>query len=231
MIKYRFSYSKKGRLRFLSHLELTGTLIKAIRRSGLPYKLTEGFNPHPKIVFSQALPVGFSSREEWAELTLKDEIKKEIFKELLNEHLPEEITIDTCFVILSKRRKLSKDLQIARYRVYFNQDSSKDKIKFWVEGLMNMNCLEIRKKDKMKLIEPRKAILKFELKDFNKSFYLDIYLRADIDNPLWPSDIGHLIISDKKLSPKRVKIEKIEHFLEFSGNLIKVKDFFKHNLI
>ncbi|MEE9274283.1 MAG: TIGR03960 family B12-binding radical SAM protein [bacterium] len=69
-VRFRFLFGKEGDLRFLSHLEVLRTFIRAARRGGLRMAHSKGFNPHPKIVFSPALPVGVESRAEVVDITL-----------------------------------------------------------------------------------------------------------------------------------------------------------------
>lgn len=72
--RLRVTYNKGGRLSYLSHLEITHALERMIRRSGLPYALTEGFSPHMKISFGSALGVGVGSTCEIFDVTLTDYI-------------------------------------------------------------------------------------------------------------------------------------------------------------
>jgi len=59
--KIRVKFSKTGSLKFISHLDLNRTVKSAFLRSGLPIWYTQGFNPHPKTVFSLPLSVGTAS--------------------------------------------------------------------------------------------------------------------------------------------------------------------------
>lgn len=68
--RLRVCYPKAGRLRWLSHLEVTRSLERSIRRSGLSYALTQGFSPHMKLAFGPALPVGFGSEREYLDVWL-----------------------------------------------------------------------------------------------------------------------------------------------------------------
>jgi radical SAM-linked protein len=56
--RLRICYAKTGRLAFLSHLELTRALERLVRRSGLPYLVTQGFSAHMRHAPGPALPVG-----------------------------------------------------------------------------------------------------------------------------------------------------------------------------
>lgn len=66
----RLRYAKEGRVRALSHLETKTALERALRRAKLPVAYSQGFNPHPKLSFSPALPVGTESEAEYADMTL-----------------------------------------------------------------------------------------------------------------------------------------------------------------
>jgi hypothetical protein len=48
-IQVRLEYSKTGMARYLSHLELTTALIRAMRRAEFPFRFSEGFHPAPKV--------------------------------------------------------------------------------------------------------------------------------------------------------------------------------------
>ena len=71
----RIKYVKRGRLAFLSHLETIRSMERIIRRAGLPYAVTEGFNPHMKVSFGPALPVGAASECEYLDLRLREYVK------------------------------------------------------------------------------------------------------------------------------------------------------------
>lgn len=70
----RIKYVKRPPLSFLSHLETVRSIERIIRRAKLPFALSEGFNPHMKIAFGAALPVGSASRGEYVDLRLKSYI-------------------------------------------------------------------------------------------------------------------------------------------------------------
>lgn len=43
----RLLFSKTGRAKYISHLDLMRTFQRAFARAGIAIKHTEGFNPHP----------------------------------------------------------------------------------------------------------------------------------------------------------------------------------------
>ena len=72
LFRLRVGYKKAGRLAYLGHLEVIGTIERIIRRAALPYAVTQGFSPHMRIGFTSALPVGTSSVCEWYDVFLTE---------------------------------------------------------------------------------------------------------------------------------------------------------------
>ena len=70
--KVRLRFRKDGSLRWLSHHDLLRTFERMLRRSALPFRSTQGFHPHPRLVFALSLPLGVVGVEEVAELELDD---------------------------------------------------------------------------------------------------------------------------------------------------------------
>lgn len=80
-------------MKFISHLDLMRLFMRALRRGGLPVKITEGFNPHPKISLKRALKLGLESDAEEATVILNEQIDPQEFKNRLQRQLPEGIRI------------------------------------------------------------------------------------------------------------------------------------------
>ena len=80
-------------MRFISHLDLMRLFMRALRREGLPLRMTEGFNPHPKLSIKRALKLGVESEHEEASIVLKEKISDQEFKDRLQRQLPDGIFI------------------------------------------------------------------------------------------------------------------------------------------
>jgi radical SAM-linked protein len=93
MFRVIFSFSKTGMMRYISHLDLMRLFMRSLRRADLPLKITQGFNPHPKLSIKRALKLGVQSDNEEATVALKELIKPEDFKDRLQKQLPEGIQI------------------------------------------------------------------------------------------------------------------------------------------
>ena len=65
---FRIRFAKYGVVKFIGHLDVMRYFQKAVRRSGLPIKYSQGFNPHQLMVFAQPLGVGVTSDGEYMDI-------------------------------------------------------------------------------------------------------------------------------------------------------------------
>lgn len=72
--KFRIRFRKSGDLRLLSHHDLMRAFERMLRRAALPFRSTEGFHPHPRLVFALSLPLGVAGLQEVVELELNEPI-------------------------------------------------------------------------------------------------------------------------------------------------------------
>ena len=57
----RVFYTKTGRAKYISHLDVTRCFQRALQRAGLSVWYTEGFNPHSYLTFTLPLSLGYES--------------------------------------------------------------------------------------------------------------------------------------------------------------------------
>ncbi|MFP4056098.1 MAG: TIGR03936 family radical SAM-associated protein [Candidatus Brocadiia bacterium] len=81
-------FRKEGEARFLSHRDLMRLFARAVRRAGLPVRMTQGFNPHPRLAIVLALPLGAEADEEPLEVDLASPVPPADLLARLDEQLP-----------------------------------------------------------------------------------------------------------------------------------------------
>lgn len=111
--RIRIKYTKEGRICFLSHLDLMTLFQRAAVRAGVPIAFSRGFNPHPKIAFGPALPVGIASESEFLDLETDPFVDMLKMTKDLNRTLPEGIRILEARVVPKNASSLSGS--ICRY--------------------------------------------------------------------------------------------------------------------
>jgi radical SAM-linked protein len=114
----RIQFAKRGKAAFLSHLELSSAIIRAITIGGFSFSFSEGFHPHPRISFSYALPVGIESLGEYADIQLRlYRGPADDFIARVNSSLPEGITILHAETIAPHSPSLSSLIEGFDYRI------------------------------------------------------------------------------------------------------------------
>lgn len=110
--KVRIRFRKSGDLRLVSHLDLMRSLERLLRRAMLPFRMTEGFHPSPRLVLAQSLPLGVVGHREVMELELTEVIDPDEVVRRLREQAPPGIEF------LSARRIPLKTTARPRRAVY-----------------------------------------------------------------------------------------------------------------
>jgi radical SAM-linked protein len=115
--RYQLQFSKLGQTRFLSHLELAKHMARTLRKVKLPLKYSQGFHPHPRIVFHNALPVGMESQVEFLDIELTQRIPAEHIPNLVNRYLQPGLKILTAEEIPLKKSAFLDKLKIKKYLI------------------------------------------------------------------------------------------------------------------
>jgi len=109
--RYRVRWTKEGRTRFVSARDQSSIWERAIRRADLPIAYSEGFTPHARVSFPDALPVGVASTGEYAELTFAAPIRADDDLARLSDALPEGMDILTYAAVPAGAPKLASLLR------------------------------------------------------------------------------------------------------------------------
>lgn len=85
----RVWFAKEGQAKYISHLDIVRCMSRAVRRAGLPLWYTEGFNPHPYLMFALPLSLGFSSRCESMDIRIEGDMADDEIENRLRPVMPE----------------------------------------------------------------------------------------------------------------------------------------------
>ncbi len=139
----RLLFTKTGRARYISHLDLMRTFQRAFARAKIPIKHTEGFNPHPFVSIALPLSVGYSSQCEILEFGLLEGTGYEEVPARLTTAMPEGVVVHQCY---PAERKL-KELRYVNYIMTFDYpDGRPQESEPAMETLLGRESLVVKKK-------------------------------------------------------------------------------------
>jgi radical SAM-linked protein len=118
-VRLRVRYRKQERLRFISAIDLGRVWERALRRADLPIAYSEGFSPHPKVSFTDALPLGYASVAEYAELTFAGPIDLPSAILALNAAFPDGIDVTAAVAVEDGDPRFSKLLAASTWDIEY----------------------------------------------------------------------------------------------------------------
>jgi radical SAM family uncharacterized protein/radical SAM-linked protein len=136
--KYRLTFSKLDRAGFLSHLELSSALVRALRRSSIALAYSVGYHPHPKISFATATSVGMESRQEYMDITAQEYLSDlNLLKGEINSALPEGIEILEISKLSAEEKAIAQMLKGFEYELYLPAAIDSSRLKSMEENIKN----------------------------------------------------------------------------------------------
>ena len=144
-------FSRTGRTRFVSHLDMQRLFARALRRTGIPVKFSQGFNPHIVTSFASALPVGMETYGDYMEFYIEGEEKITYIIQRLNEVLPEGIKVLDAGKIEEKAPKLMAASKAAQVEIICEENEKKDALISGIEQILKSESCICEKKSKGKI--------------------------------------------------------------------------------
>ncbi len=114
--RYRFSFTKMGDARYLSHRQVMDALERAIRGGRVPVRYTEGYNPHIRLSMGPALSVGHEGEAELFDVDCTSQVRQQHIT-AVNRLLPHGIEIVDATPLLPGAPSLGKMVAASRYRI------------------------------------------------------------------------------------------------------------------
>ena len=117
-------FEKFPRIRHIGHLDLMRAMQRALRRSSLPVKFSQGFNPHLLLTFAAPLSVGMAGKREIMEVPLAADVAEEDFLKKLNAALPPELPCLSARIVDDKHPASMASLYAAKYEILIDNNGA-----------------------------------------------------------------------------------------------------------
>jgi len=113
----RVTYSRREKVKYLSHLDMMRLWERALRRGDIPLAYSQGYKPKPKIAIGAPLPVGYLSEAELMDLFLSRRMTPATFMRQMDPALPAGVRIVGVEEVNPRLPSLQSRIRAAEYRV------------------------------------------------------------------------------------------------------------------
>lgn len=204
LYRYRIKVTKKGILRYFSHLDWQNTFYKAVSRTDLNVAFSMGFNPMMKISMGVALPLFIESDCELVDIELLEDTPEEHIKEELSKVLHHDAKVIEVTKLDKSVTSIDTTVYWAEYKVDLKNSNlyKNENIKYNIEKVCSLDEIFLKKTNK-------KGIEKtINIKNSIKSYRFDedclfIVLRTGQNEEIVPVRIDDFM----KLIDKTVNFE------------------------
>ena len=187
--KYRLKVTKKGILKYFSHLDWQNTFHKVLARTGLNVVYSLGFNPAMRVSMGVALPLFAESEGELVDIELYDKLDPKELENIINSKLPEGAKVVNAKMIDKSSPAIDITAFWAEYKIIpyskSNQNSlyNFEKFRYDVEKVLSSSEILITKKNKKgleKTTDIKKSIGSYRFDEEGLFIYLKTGHGSDI---------------------------------------------------
>lgn len=236
-ISVRLKFKRLGPVKYLGHLDMLRYFQKAIMRSGLPIRYSEGFNPHQIVSFAYPLGVSMETLGDYLDIDLvlddsfdsanentKNEFIQDV-KDSLNKVMNEGITIVSAAIVPEGELNSMASVAAADYEVYVsNSDRMNNEI---LKEFLSQNEILVEKECK---IDGKKGTKQVNIKDgiYSVTFCDNCFvmsLSSGSSNNIKAATIIELINNYTNLSIKIEQIRRLEIYRMSDNGLVPLGEF------
>lgn len=173
--RVRIKFAKLESLRFIGHLDLQRLFERALNRTGLPLRYTQGFSPKIRINIASALPLGFISSAEVFDFWLNAPVDLQEIREKLQAALPKDLQILDIQEIPNQAPSLQASVYLSEYSITLPDTYAQNNIKAKLSHLLASETIPVERRGKT--VDIRPMIKEWAL--FSKDGSTVLYLQMD----------------------------------------------------
>jgi radical SAM-linked protein len=165
--RLRLTFSKGGPARYISHLDLARALERAFNRAGLPVAYSQGFKRRPRLSMAAALPLGYTSEAEIADVWLSRPVPPDVFQEHLMAKMAPGIIVHSTIETPLSGPSLQLLLAESAYQVRFADPVDENHLRARIEAMLAAEALPLERvraaKNRVKSFDLRPLILEMRV--------------------------------------------------------------------
>ncbi len=169
-MKIRIRFTEQGSLKFVGHLDIMRYFQRALRRTDVKMRYSEGFNPHPKMTFAAPLGVGLTSDGEYVDIEVLESGPSAEMTERINSVLTDEMRIISYRLLPDDVPKAMAQVAAADYTVRFYPEkipADPEAFTDGIGGFLENQSITVQKEGKSgtHTVDIRPQIYRFDITD------------------------------------------------------------------
>jgi len=218
VMRLRFRFTKTGEIRFLSHLELQSAMTRAFRRAEIPVARSQGFNPHVKLSFATALPVGLISHGEYAEIDLINPMTADEFLARMERVLPTGLEFLWASEIRIGSPSMGKLIVASGYEADLERariENGSGPIESMVTAFLASESVKVerRMKDGMRIHDVRPAVLSLHFYPEGPGEGLLRFVLREGNESARAKDVVRGLLHLDETAANRLQVRKLDSFI------------------
>lgn len=223
MSRYVLVFSKKGNMRFISHLDMQRLFRRVLYREEIKLSFSKGFNPHPLTNTVMPLSLGFEAERDYFEFETDVHYDAESLPELLNPALPEGIKFIACKELPHEKKNLSAVCEYSEYGIFIPAfDITEDEL----NAFLAQDKIIILKRDKktktMVEKDVRNMIYSVSVPvSIDDGQFINTILKAASNESINPLQLANAMVKymGKDIAPEDIRITRKELYCTVDGKL------------
>lgn len=213
----RIRFEKTGRSIYISHLDLTRSMSRALKRAQIPIWYTEGFNPHPYMTFALPLSLGIESLCEAMDIKIDGEMDNNQIKEKLSSTMPEGVNIYS----VSDAKMDARQIAFAQYDISLEMNCCDvENFVYSTKAMLDAPELIVEKMGKkgrkkvVKQVNLIEHIKSYEITSSEKGVKITTTLSAGSSANINPNLLVDVLVEKTGVEPERVRITRKSLYTE-----------------
>ncbi|MBN1400250.1 MAG: DUF2344 domain-containing protein [Anaerolineae bacterium] len=146
--RLRVTFGVDGPLIYLSVLDMGRLWERLLRRAEVPLAYTQGFNPHPRLQFAAALPVGYSSSCEVMDVFLIESTGLESFRLATAQQSPPGLEIHEVNEVPLSVPAPQSQMRQAYYDVQLWTEEGPESVAAAIDMFMSQDTIRLQRRGK-----------------------------------------------------------------------------------
>lgn len=214
--RLRIEYGKRGRLRHLSHLEVVRAMERAIRRARLDVAVTRGFNPHMKVAFGPALPVGTEGLSEFLDVWLTRYTEARRVLVGMRDVTPEDLAPIEARFVEARVPSLTAALNIGTYHIEATgREITTERAQAALSQVITEGRLEVEHKGKTKVYDLTRSLPKEpRVTDREGGADIELAVRMGPEGALRPETLIRAAFANTGVEVSAVRTTRLQTLIE-----------------